>query len=70
MEATRDNSTRHGLPVLRNLSGHEGASLLFTARRERQLGAGLLSEAGNDGNMCFFVHRSFLGGFSAIGCCN
>lgn len=61
MEATRDNSTRHGLPVLRNLSGHEGASLLFTARRERQLGAGLLSEAGNDGKYVLFRPSKFFG---------
>ena len=58
---TRDNSTRHGLPVLRNRSGHEGASLLFTARRERQFGAGLLSEAGNDGHYVLFRPSKFFG---------
>ena len=58
---TRDNSTRHGLPVLRNRSGHEGASLLFTARRERQFGAGLLGETGNDGNYVLFRPSKFFG---------
>ena len=58
---TRDNSTRHGLPVLRNRSGHEGAGLLFTARRERQFGAGLLGETGNDGNYVLFRPSKFFG---------
>ncbi len=59
MEATRDNSTRFGLPVLRGRSGHEGAGTLFTARRERQFMRGLLSEAGYNTNYALFRPSRF-----------
>ena len=51
---TRDDSTRHGLPVLRDRNGHQGARTLFTARRQRQFLRGLLSEVGNDTNYALF----------------
>ena len=59
METTRDNSTRFGLPVLRDRSGHEGAGTLFTARRERQFMRGLLSEAGYNTNYALFRPSRF-----------
>ena len=46
MEATRDNHSRYGMPVRRERRGHETGEDMYSARRERQLGGGLLSETG------------------------
>ena len=54
MEATRDNHNRFGTPVRRERSGHENAEDLFSARRERQFRAGLMSDAGFGGRYVLF----------------
>ena len=54
MEATRDNQSRYGVPVLRERKGHENVEELFFSRRERQFMGGLLSEAGHSGRYVLF----------------
>lgn len=61
MEATRDNQSRYGVPVLRERKGHENVEELFFSRRERQFMGGLLSETGYNGRYVLFrPSRSFV----------
>lgn len=61
MEATRDNQSRYGVPVLRERKGHENVEELFFSRRERQFMGGLLSKTGYNGRYVLFrPSRSFV----------
>lgn len=61
MEATRDNQSRYGVPVLRERKGHENVEELFFSRRERQFMGGLISESGyNSRYVLFRPSRSFV----------
>ena len=53
MEATRDNVNRFNL-LFRERGAHEGAGGLFTARRQRQIMGGLLTEEGYQANYVLF----------------
>lgn len=54
MEETRNNQSRYGVPVLRELSGHENVEDLFFPRRARQFKDGLLGETGYNSKYVLF----------------